>query len=392
MTRKVEALTGNETVAQAIMRINPDLIAIYPITPQSSSVESIASKVSNGEMDSELIQVESELTSMSMTQGAALAGGRVFTSTSGNGLHLMFEPYTRQSTLRLPMLMTLATRELMSPHTVFSGQQDVMLVRDAGWIQCFASSNQELFDLLIQAYRIAEHKNVLLPINVCYDGFYLSHLSERVELLDKEEVQNFVGKFELKHLHFDPENVMSVDPLTSGPRLIKFRESHLKAMQDAIPVIENIDKEFGEKFGRSYGGMVEQYQMDDAEIVIVTIGAHSGAAKVAIKAARKEGIKVGLLRVRFMRPFPAKKIQEVLADKKGYAVIDRSVSFGWNAGPVFVEVNAAMANTEKKKTFFSAIGGLGGADITVKNIYDTILILEKESREPQGRITTMWYE
>ena len=388
----VKALTGNTAAAVGAALCKPDLIAAYPITPQSSVVERLASMISNGELDSRIVQVESEHSAMSVVQGAAVAGGRTFTATSAQGLALMFEPYFRQSTLRIPMVMAIANREMTSPETIFSGQQDTMSVREAGWMQVYCENNQEILDMVIQGYKISEHPDVLIPINVCYDGFFLSHLDERVEIPDQDDVTDFVKNFEIRHLGLDPEDPMSVDPMTSGGLVMKFRESHLKAMQDAINVIDEVDEEFGKIFGRSYGGVIDKYLCDDADIILLTIGSPTGTAREAIDIARANGIKVGLVKVRFMRPFPAEQIREVLADKKGFAVIDRSVSFGWDAGSVYVEVKSALGDLCNKTSNFSVIGGLGGADITLKHVLDCIKELDKVSKEPVGRMKTKWLD
>lgn len=392
MTATIKALTGNKSAAVGAALCNPDLIAAYPITPQSSVVEILASMIADGEIDSKMIQVESEHSAMSVVQGASIAGARTFTATSAQGLAFMYEPYFRQSTMRLPMVMALANREMTSPQTVFSGQQDAMSAREAGWMQVFCENNQEILDMIIQGYRIAEHEDVLLPINVCYDGFYLSHLDERVEIPDQEKVTNFVKKFNLTSLALDPKNPMSIDPVTSGPLLMKYRASHLKAMQDAKKVIEDVDKEFEKEFGRSYGGIVDKYLCDDAGIVLVTIGSPTGTAREAIDIARANGIKVGLLKVRFMRPFPSEQIRKVLKDKNGFAVVDRSVSFGFNAGPLYVEVKSAVSDLCQKTSNFSAIGGLGGADITLQHMLDCIEQLDKISKNPIGQFETVWLD
>jgi pyruvate ferredoxin oxidoreductase alpha subunit/phenylglyoxylate dehydrogenase alpha subunit len=386
----VNAITGNKAAALGAALCKPDLIAAYPITPQSSVVEMLASMIANGELDSEMVQVESEHTAMSILTGASMSGGRTFTATSGNGLALMFEPYCRQSTLRLPTVMAIATREMQSPHTVFSGQQDAMSVRDGGWIQVFCENNQEILDMIVQGYKITEHKDVLIPINVCYDGFYLSHLDERVEIPDQETVTDFVKTFSLSHMAFDPENPMAVDPLTSGPRAMKYRESHLQAMQVALNIIDDVDAEFARTFGRSYGGVIDTYLCDDAETVIVTIGCPTGTAREAVDIARRNGKKVGLLKVRFMRPFPASKIAAVLKNKKGFAVIDRSVSFGWNAGTLYVEVKSAVSGSCENIPNFSAIGGLGGSDITLKHVLSCIEHLDSISKNETGQTETVW--
>jgi len=392
MASTVKALTGNKSAAIGAALCKPDLIAAYPITPQSSVVETLASMVSNGELDSEMVQVESEHSAMSIVTGASMSGGRTFTATSGNGLALMFEPYCRQSTLRLPTVMAIATREMQSPHTVFSGQQDAMSIREGGWIQVFCENNQEILDMIIQGYKIAENHDVLLPVNVCYDGFYLSHLDERVEIPDQDMVTDFVKVFNLSHLSFDPKYPMAVDPMTSGPRAMKYRESHLNAMQNALKVIDDVDDEFEKTFGRSYGGVIDTYLCDDAGLIILTIGSTTGTAREAVDIARAAGKKVGLIKVRFMRPFPSARIAEILKGKKGFAVIDRSVSFGWNAGALYVEVKSAVSDLINETPNFSAIGGLGGSDITLKHVLNCIQHLDNLSKSPMRQSETIWLD
>lgn len=392
MAVTVKALTGNTAASTAVALCKPDLIAAYPITPQSSVVENLSRMIANGELDSEMVQVESEHTAMSVLTGASMCGGRTFTATSGNGLALMFEPYCRQSTLRIPTVMAIATREMQSPHTVFSGEQDAMSVREGGWIQMFCENNQEILDMIIQAYRIAENENVLIPVNVCYDGFYLSHLDERVEIPDQESVTDFVKTFKLSHMAFDPQNPMAVDPMTSAPRAMQYRKSHLQAMQNALRVIDDVDAEFSEAFGRSHGGVIDTYLCDDADYIIVTMGCTTGTVREAIDIARADGKKVGLLKVRFLRPFPVKRVTETLKGKKGFAVIDRSVSFGWNSGTLYMEVKSAISGICGNIPNFSAIGGLGGSDITLNHVLDCINHLYEVSKNCAGQAETVWLD
>lgn len=387
---KIKVLTGNYSAAEAAALCRPDLIAAYPITPQSSVVEYLAGLVHDGKIDSNLVQVESEHSAMSVVQGAAAGGGRVFTATSAQGLALMYEPYFRMSTLRFPMVMALATREMTSPETVWSGQQDAMSVRDAGWIQVFCDDNQEIVDMMIQGYMIAENPEVLLPVNVCYDGFYSSHLTEGVDLPLQEEVDEILPPISPERTVLDPEKPLALDPLTPGPLMMKYRKSHLDAMEKALDVIEAVDREFGDKFGRYYGGAISQYRMEDAEVVIVTIAGMTGTGMDAVDQAREEGIAAGLVKLRFTRPFPAKKIAEALKGKKAFAVIDRSVCFGWSQGPMYMETKAALADSGETFCHFSAIGGLGGADISIDMMMDTIRRLDAWKDQP-GEKQTQWY-
>ena len=387
---EIKVITGNYAASEAAALCRPDLVAAYPITPQSSVAEKLADFAATGRIDSNIVQVEGEHSAMSVVQGAAAAGGRVFTATAAQGLAFMYEPYFRMSTLRLPMVMALSTREMTSPETVWSGQQDAISVRDAGWIQVFCDSNQEIMDMVIQGYRIAEHPDVLIPVNVCYDGFYSSHLTEGVDVPSQEEVDSFLPAPSFDHAKLDPEDPFSLDPMTPGPLLMKYRKNHLDAMDRAKEIIEEIDREFAEKFGRSYGGLIEEYRTEDAEIVIITIAGMTGTGKDAVDIAREKGIKAGLIKLRFIRPFPAERIAKALVGKKAFAVIDRSVCFGWSEGPCHMEVKAALADGTENYAHFSAIGGLGGADISLADIMKTIERLEAVKDEP-GEKEVMWY-
>lgn len=385
---KTEALTGNKCATKAAALCRPDLIAAYPITPQSSVVEGLADLVYGGELDARMVQVESEHSAMSVVQGAASAGGRVFTATSAQGLALMYEPYFRMSTLRLPMVMAIATREMTSPESIWSGQQDVMSVRDAGWIQVFCESNQEIIDMIIQGYMLAEDERVQIPVNVCYDGFYSSHLVERVEVPEQAEVDAILPPYSVG-AKLDPKMPQALDPLTPGELMLRYRKNHLDAMGAALSAAEEVDARFAAAFGRSYGGLVEEYRLDDAEVAIITVGGMSGAGKDAVDAAREKGIKAGLLRIRYVRPFPAERIAKALRGKKAFSVIDRSVCFGWETGPMYVETCAALKDSCDAMCHFSTIGGLGGADISLEHISGVIGKLQGLKDEP-GKKPTHW--
>ena len=384
---EVKALTGNKCAAYGAALCRPDLIAAYPITPQSSVVETLADMVYSGELDSRMVQVESEHSAMSVVQGAAAAGGRVFTATSAQGLALMYEPYFRMSTLRLPMVMAIATREMTSPETIWSGQQDAMSVREAGWIQCFCETNQEILDMILQGYMLAEDPRVLIPVNVCYDGFYSSHLVERVELPSQADADAFLPPYSLP-AKLDPRTPQALDPMTPGELLMKYRRDHLESMKAALAVIDEVDAKFAAAFGRSYGGCIDTYRMEDADFALVTVGGMTGTARDAVDEARERGIRAGVVKLRFIRPFPAERIKEALTGVKGFAVVDRSVSFGWNAGPMYVETCAALGEAVNGKARFSAIGGLGGADISMAHMERVIEALAAAAA-PGGR-DTLW--
>lgn len=385
----IKAMTGNTTAAIAASLCRPDLVAAYPITPQSSVAEYLSELVHDGILDANLVTTESEHSVMSVIQGAACAGARTFTATSAQGLAFMYEPYFQMSTMRLPMVMALVTREMISPCTVWSGQQDAMSVRDAGWIQVYVENNQEIMDMIIQSYMISEDDDVLIPVNVCYDGFYLSHLVEGVDIPTQKEVDAFLPPVHFDHAILDPDFPMAVDSLTSGEVLMRYRKTHLEAMEKALDVIEEVDKNFQAAFGRSYGGAIETYKCDDADIILITIGGMTGTARDAVDMSRENGIRVGLLKLRFVRPFPARQIAQVLSGKKGFAVVDRSVCFGWSTGPMYMEVRASAINESSDYCHFSAIGGLGGADISLKHMLSIIEKLEKEKNQV-GQTDTLW--
>ena len=363
----IDALTGNECVAEAVRLCKPDIIAAYPITPQSVVVEVLAGMLANGRLESKLVDVESEHSSMSVVKGAAMLGKRVFTATAGQGLAYMYEPYFSMSTMRFPMVMTLACREMISPGTVWCGLQDALSVRDAGWMQVFCENNQEILDMVIQGYKLSENKDVLIPINVCYDGFYLSHQTERVEIPEKEDVDAFLPPIDLPQ-YLDVNHPAIVDPNTTGSYLIRYREDHLKCMKHAKQVAQEINAEFAQKFGRDWGGLIDTYRMDDAEYAIVTMGSACGAARVVVDEYRARGVRMGMLKVRYMRPFPDEEIAKALSGCKAYGVIDRSVCFGWDMGVLAVEVNAACGRYGVKLPNLAFIGGLGGLDIRTEYV------------------------
>jgi len=379
--QKVEILNGNKAAAIGAAMSRPGVVAAYPITPQTPVVEYFSEFAANGEVDAAISEVESELTAMSVVTGASLAGSRTFTATASQGLALMYEPYFRASTLRLPIVMAIVNREMISPQSVWGGQQDSMSVRDAGWLQMYAEDNQEILDLIIQAFKIAEDKRVLLPINICYDGFYLSHMTERVLIPEQEKVDAFLGSYKPEHIILDPEKPMAVDPLTNGVLVMEYRNKHLKAQQNALTVLDEVDKEYGRLFGREYGGAVEEYRMEDAEYALVTTGSMSGAAKDAVDMQREKGIKAGLVRMRMIRPFPRDRVCEALSRVKSFGVVDRNVSFGWDTGIVYQEVKAALYDGDNKVPSVPIIGGLGGEDISVGMMMDSIDRVVKAAAE-----------
>lgn len=363
---------GNEAAAWGVARSRPDMVAVYPITPQSSLAEYISQFVADGIIKADLMDVEGEHSVLSVLQGACLAGARTFTATCGQGLAFMFEPYFRTPPLRLPIVMSIVTRDGITPQCVWGGQQDAMTVREVGWIQMYCETVQEVMDTIIMAYKIAENRQIMLPVNVCHDGNYLSYGVEKAEVPDQEDVDAFLGEKNTNwHVALDPERPMGVDPLTggaggAGPSMfVRYRKGHCKGMQNALGVIADVHREWGEKFGRSYAPLVEEYRLDDAECALLTIGSMSGAGKDAVDEARQAGKKIGLIRIKTFRPFPLQAMLDAVSKVKALGVVDRSVSFGWNMGPVCQEVLSALYHLERRIPALSFIGGLAGADITI---------------------------
>ncbi len=367
---RVEVVKGNQAAALGVRVSRPDVIAAYPITPQSPLVEYLGQYVADGELDSAMSEVESEHSAMSILQGASLAGSRTFTATSSQGLALMYEPYFRTPTLRLPVVMAIVNREMISPQTVWGGPQDSLTLRDAGWIQLYVENNQEIFDTIVQAFRIAEDPDVLLPVNVCYDGFYLSHMTEPIQVPDQQVIDEYLPPYEPTHIRLDPDDVMSVDPLTPGHLLMEYRQRHMQAQRQALRVIEEANDEYRGATGRSWGGLLDSYRLQDAEAVLITLGSMTGAARVAVDAARERGMRVGLLKIRALRPFPTDEVRGILADRRAYAVVDRNVSFGLNTGIVYQEILAALSG--QSIPGMNYIGGLGGEDLTVDMFSDVL--------------------
>ncbi len=363
--RNVLVVDGNKAAAYGVKLSRPQILAAYPITPQTPLVEYLSQFVADGELDADMVEVESEHSALSVLHGASLAGARVFTGTAGQGLCFMFEPYVRTSSMRLPVVMCLATRETLTPQSVWGGQQDAILVREAGWLQLFVEDNQEILDTVIMAYKIAEHPDILLPINVCYDGFYLSHMAERVEIPEQAIVDGFLPPYRPTHAALDPDNVMSVDPLTPGDLLMEYRYKHLEAMNRAKGVIEEVHQEFGRVFGRHYGGLIEGYRMEDADIAIVAMGSPVGTARVAVDTARERGLRIGLVKVKTLRPFPREALSAALENVRAIGVMDKNVCYGWSSGVVFMELRAALRDLQSSPPILDFIDGLGGSDITL---------------------------
>jgi len=361
---KVLALAGNEAVAEAMRQINPDVVAAYPITPQTELMHTFAQFHADGLVDTELVLVESEHSAMSATVGASAAGARAMTATSANGLALMWEIVYIAASLRLPIVMPVINRALSGPINIHCDHSDTMGCRDSGWIQLFSESAQEAYDNAIIAVRVAEHKDVLLPVMVTLDGFILSHTVERVDIIDDEEVRNFIGTYQPEHSLLDVDNPITVGPLDLQDYYFEHKRQEIEAESHALEVVEEMSAEYAKISGRKYD-LIELYKMDDAERAVIVMGSTAGTAKVAVDQLRSKGEKVGIIKIRAYRPFPYEQIVDALSNVKAVAVLDRAASFGAKGGPVYGDVRSALYGNNGYLPVVDYLYGLGGRDINM---------------------------
>ena len=373
MPKKVQ-MSGNEAVANALRQINPDVFPMFPITPSTEIPQYFANYVSNGLVDTEFITVESEHSSMSAAIGASAAGARALTATSSAGLAFMWEVLGVAASHRVPVVLAAVCRALTGPLNINCDHSDTMGARDSGWIQLYAETNQEAYDNMVMAYRIAEHKDVMLPIMICQDGFITSHAVMNMELLDDDVVKNFVGEYEPEDYLLNPNETYAVGPYAITDYYMESRKAQAHAMENAKQVIKDIAEEFEKISGRKYG-LIEEYRMEDAEYAVVIIGSAAGTTKEAIDHMRENGEKVGLIKVRSFRPFPGEEIAASLKKCKAVAIMDRSESFSTNGGPLGAETMQAMYTARCTALTIDIMYVIGGRDVTVDdmiNVYDTL--------------------
>ena len=370
-----ERLSGNEAAAIAMKQINPDVVAAFPITPSTEIPQYFSTFVSNGSVDTEFVAVESEHSAMSACIGAESAGARAMTATSANGLSYMWEMIYIASSLRLPIVMSLVNRAVSGPLNIHCDHSDAMGARDSGWIMLFSENNQEAYDNLIMAHRIAEHKDVLLPLMVCQDGFITSHSIENIELIEDDKVKEFVGTYHPEHYLLNEKEQMAVGPLDVQPFLFEHKYQQAEAMRNAKKVVADVAKDFEKMTGRKYS-FFEEYRLDDAEIAIVCMNSTAGTAKTVVDELRESGVKAGLLKVRMFRPFPAEEIAEALGHLKAVAVMDRSDSLNGAGGALFEDVVSSMYVGQKQVPTVSYVYGIGGRDTTSKDIHEVYSYLQ----------------
>lgn len=396
--QEVLALNGDEAVAYAAKQSDVDIVAAYPITPQTIIVERFSEYVANGEVETEFVCTESEHSAMTACLAAATTGARAFTATASAGLALMHEMLFVTSGCRAPVVMAVANRALSAPINIHGDHSDSMAERDSGWIQIYAEAAQEVYDSIIQAFRIAENLEVLLPVMVCLDGFALSHTLENVDVLPGDVVKKFVGTRRLPQVlthegktapfKLDPENPMTMGPIALQNYYFEFKRQQEEAMRNALNVIKQVHDEYAQITDRSYGdGLVEKYHLEDAEIAITCLGSTAGTVKTVVDKLRADGVKAGLLRIRTFRPIPVKEIIKALENVKAVAVMDRAMSFGGNGGPGYHEVRHVLYGADKHPYVVNYIYGLGGRDTSpeqIRKIYEDLqrIIQTQHVEEP----------
>ena len=379
-----ERMSGNEAVAYAIRQVNPDVMPAFPITPSTEIPQMVSTYISNGQLDTEFIPVESEHSAMSAAIGAEAAGARTMTATSSAGLALMWEELLLAASNRLPIALTLVNRTLSGPININCDHSDGMGARDTGWIQIYAENNQEAYDNYIQAFRIAEHKDVRLPIMICQDGFITSHAVQNLYLLPDEAVKDFVGTYEPEEYLLKPDHPMALGPYSETDYVMEAKKNQLDAMNRSRQVILDVAKDFATMSGRSYG-FFEEYRTEDADFIMLLMGSAAGTAKDAVDELREAGIKAGVIKLRVFRPFPEKELAAALANCKACAILDRCESYNGNSGVLGSEVTAGLYRAGVQIRTLNRIYGLGGRDFTVdsaKSVFEELTNWINGGEEP----------
>ena len=364
---KLVPLTGDEAAAYAMKQIEPDVVAAYPITPQTEIVMNFSQYVADGKVSTEMIPVESEHSAMSACVGAAAAGARTMTATSANGLALMWEIVYIAASTRLPIVMPVVNRALSAPINIHCDHSDSMGVRDSGWIQIYSENAQEVYENIIMAIRIAEHPDIQLPVMVCQDGFITGHAVEGIELFDDKRVRDFIGEYKARFSLLDVDKPVTVGPLDLQDFYFEHKRQQSEAVKNALKFIPSVFGEFEKAFGKRHD-FIEAYKIDDAEIGICALSSTVGTVRSEVDRLRDKGLKVGLLKPRFFRPFPREAIVNSISHLKAIAVLDRSESFSGQGGPLFSEIKAALYEEKKRPLIVDYIYGLGGRDIFEENI------------------------
>lgn len=384
MARK-DRMSGNEAVAFAIRQINPDVMPAFPITPSTEIPQMVSTYIANGEIETEFIPVESEHSAMSAAIGSEAAGARTLTATSSAGLAYMWEELLLAASNRMPIVLALVNRALSGPININCDHSDGMGARDTGWIQIYAENNQEVYDNFIQAYPIAEDPEVHLPIMICQDGFITSHAVENIELLEDGEVKEFVGEYEPEEFLLNPGKPIAVGPYSVTNYAMEAKKNQADALKHSKETILKVAEAFEKISGRKYS-LFEEYRTEDADYIMLIMGSAAGTAKQAADDLREQGKKVGVIKLRVFRPFPAEELAEALKNAKAVAIMDRTESYNGNGGPLGSEVTAGLYRKKIMVETINYIYGLGGRDFTVQEVYDVFAQLEdfiENGKEPE---------
>ncbi len=385
------ALNGDEAVAFAVKQCDVDVVAAYPITPQTIIVEKFSEYVANGEVQTEFVCTESEHSAMTACLAASATGARTFTASASAGLALMHEMLFVTSGCRAPVVMAVANRALSAPLNIHGDHSDSMTERDSGWIHVYVENAQEAYDSIIQAFKIAEDIGVSLPIIVGLDGFTISHTLEKVDVLSEDAVKQYIGERQLPNVlthegktvpfKLDPDNPMTMGPNALQNYYFEFKRQQEEGMKNALKKIQEVNSEYAKISGRSYGnGLIDAYKLEDAEVAIVVIGSTAGTLKVIVDQLRQEGVKAGVLRLRTFRPLPVEELRNALKNVKAIAVMDKSMSFGGFGGPVFNEVRHVLYDVKERPLIVKYIFGLGGRDTSprdLRRIFEDIVQIAK---------------
>jgi pyruvate ferredoxin oxidoreductase alpha subunit len=385
------AVTGNEAAAEAMRQINPDVVCAYPITPQTEVVQLYAQMVADGKVTSEFVTVESEHSAMSAVIGSAAGGARTMTATSSQGFALMWELLFVASSYRLPIVMTTVNRALSGPINIHCDHSDTMGGRDSGWIQIYGENHQQAYDNCIQAVKIAEHMDVRLPVMHMYDGYVISGAIGPLVMLPDEQVKDFIGPFKAVNPLLDVERPVTVGPFDGlHGWYFEHKVSQNRAMDRALQVIQDVAADFAELSGRHYG-LLESYRLEDAEIAIVVVGSTAGTTRMVVDKLRAKGVKAGMIRPRVFRPFPHVAYAKALEHVKVVGVMDRADSFGAQGGPLFLEIRAALYDSDPRPQVLPFVYGLGGRDIFPDNIEQAFAVLEKAAQSKKRTSTERRY-
>jgi len=386
---KTLAATGNQVVAEAMRQCAPDVMAAYPITPQTTIVEEFAAFVAKGRVHTEYVTTESEHSAMSACIGASAAGARVMTATASQGLALMWEELYIAAGMRLPIVMANANRALSAPINIHCDHSDIMGARDSGWITYFAETAQEAYDNTLMSVRVAEHPDVLLPVMTTLDGFITTHSIDRVSVMDDESVAAFVGDYVPSNALLDLDSPVSHGNFAGlGGPYFEFKRQQREAIENARAVIKSVGEEYAALSGRPFD-VIETWGMDDAEVAVVVIGSTAGNARTVARHLRADGKRVGVVKVRVWRPFPYAEIAAALKGMKAVAVLDRSESFGAEGGPLFLEVRSALYDLAERVPVIDYIYGLGGSDVKlelIERVYADLLDIAAGAAAPAGLV------